>query len=268
MREDRLGFHSHPMRAFCPMLLAFETDGLGAPDDLLLFQCFVVDRDSERGPTGIEIKGTADIYIKREFVSASLRDRKRVRGLAAAPGVYVTTAFTFAIGRVRAGGAVAAWAFVTKVTGGRDSFDGHPREARHGLVHDFLGGLEVFFEQQRGNRQHFAKVVEAVAGIVGREFHFAGKLDPHEVANGVAVLDPIEPPHGHLAGIGIRRVDPEGLVFDPLFEAFDLLRRGTRPVIGRHDTGTDVLQSGEPKAGLSDQLRVGLEPIEGDFTLP
>ena len=113
----------------------------------------------------------------------------------------------------------------------------------HGLGHNRLRHVEVALEQERRNRQHIADVVEAVARIVGGKFQFRIHLDAGEVADGVAVLDPVEPAQRHATWIGLRRIELEDLTLDPLRELGDLLGREVRLIDGRHDAGADVAQS-------------------------
>ena len=67
-------------------------------------------------------------------------------------------------------------------------------------------------------RQHVADVVEAVAGVVRRELVLDLEVEPHQVADRVAILDAIEPADGDAAGIGILRVDAERVAFDPVLQ--------------------------------------------------
>ena len=61
------------------------------------------------------------------------------------------------------------------------------------LLADRLGGLQVFFHQDRREAEHVADVVEAVADIVGREVVGRMEVDPDQVADRIVVFGAVEP---------------------------------------------------------------------------
>ena len=100
-----------------------------------------------------------------------------------------------------------------------------PRPARGTVaLHDGDGGAgadhepadaprrrHVLLDVQRRHRQHVADVVEPVAGVVGRQVPRVVEVEPQEVADGVAVLGPVQPVDGRRAGVGAlgrRPVEP------------------------------------------------------------
>ena len=126
-----------------------------------------------------------------------------------------------------------------------------------------LGRLEVFLQQQRRDAEHVADVVEAVAGVVGREFLLRLEIDPHQVADRVAVLDPVEPADRHPARVGVLGIDAEDVVLDPVGQDLDLL--GGRPRLAgrRHDPRTDVLEHRPPEVAPLHQRLVRPALVEG-----
>ena len=79
-----------------------------------------------------------------------------------------------------------------------------------------LGRLEVLLEQERRDREHVADVVEAIARVVGRELLLGLEVEAHQVADRVAVLDPVEPADRHAARVGVLGIDAEDVVLDPV----------------------------------------------------
>ena len=66
-----------------------------------------------------------------------------------------------------------------------------------------LAAVEVLLQQQRGERQHVADVVEPVPGVVRRELGGGVVVDADQVADRVAILDPVEPADRDAAGVGV-----------------------------------------------------------------
>ena len=62
------------------------------------------------------------------------------------------------------------------------------RIGAHGAGGDRLGGVQVLLHQHRRDGQDVADVVEAVAGIVGREILVGAEVDAEQVADGVASI--------------------------------------------------------------------------------
>ncbi len=77
---------------------------------------------------------------------------------------------------------------------------------------------EVLLQQQGGERQDVADVVEPVPGVVRRELGGGVVVHADQVADRVAVLDPVEPADRDAAGVGILRVDPERRDLDPVLQ--------------------------------------------------
>jgi len=116
---------------------------------------------------------------------------------------------------------------------------------------------------QRREGEHVADVVEPVAGVVRRERGVGVEVHAEQVADGVAVLDPVEPAERHPAGVGVRQVDLERRPLDPLFEVRQLLGGRPRLALRRHHAGPQHLECPEP------QFRVAGEvvPVERDLAL-
>ena len=148
-----------------------------------------------------------------------------------------------------------------------DPFCGKPRHGGHGPGHDGPRRSQIFLQQHRWQRQHVADVIEAVAGIIGRKFLLRVEVHAHEVADRVPILDTIEPPHGHAAGVEIRRVRLEHRRLDPLLKLLLLLRAGLRLLRRRHDAGANILQRLQPEVMVLQHRGVGLEFVEGNSAL-
>ena len=72
-----------------------------------------------------------------------------------------------------------------------------------GLLGDRLGRGQVFLHEDRRQGQDVADVVEAVADVVGGEVVGRPEVDADQVADGVVVLDPVEPPDRHAARVDV-----------------------------------------------------------------
>ena len=57
-----------------------------------------------------------------------------------------------------------------------------------------------------------------MTGVIGWKLGRGVVIDPDQVADRVAVLDPVQPPDGHAAGVGVLGIDPERSVLDPVFQ--------------------------------------------------
>ena len=155
------------------------------------------------------------------------------------------------------------FAFGTAKLSARNASLFHDRGNRwHRRRDDGFGRLHVLLQQERGNREHVADVVEAIAGVVGREFLGGLELNPHEIADGVAILHPVEPPKSDAPRVGILRIDPESLILDPIFQAPLFLFRRTRLLGRRHEAGPQVFQHGPPKVAFTQEFLFGLELIK------
>ena len=100
--------------------------------------------------------------------------------------------------------------------------------------------------------------------VVRRELDRRIVVDPHQVADRVAVLDPIESPHRHSARVGIRGVDPERPILDPVFQEPQLCVGRPRFAGGRHDASPHVLEHGQPELAITRPRLARCEPVEGD----
>ena len=93
----------------------------------------------------------------------------------------------------------------------------------HGPLGNARGGRQVLVHQDRRYRQHIADIVEALARVVGREILVGAKLDGQQVANGVGVFRPIQPPRRHAARIRFDRgIEPREVGFEQLDQRRDL----------------------------------------------
>ena len=137
----------------------------------------------------------------------------------------------------------------------------------HRLGDDRLGRLDVFFEQQRGYAQDVTDVVEAVTRVVGGEFFIGAEVDPHQVADRVAILDAVQPSQGDAARVGIIGIGPEGVPLDPVLQRLDLI--GRRPGLARwrHQARADVLEDRMPQVSRSHGGIVVGELVERDVPL-
>ena len=68
---------------------------------------------------------------------------------------------------------------------------------------DLLRRVQVLLHQHRRNREHVADIVEAVAQVVGGEVLLRTEIHRQQVADGVGVFRPVEPPRSHVAGIAL-----------------------------------------------------------------
>ncbi len=124
------------------------------------------------------------------------------------------------------------------------------RDLRHGGLDDRFRRLEILLEQEGGDGEHVADVVEAVTCIVWREFFFRLEIDPHQVTDRVVIFDAIEPADCHPARIGLTRIAAEDVVLDPIRQVRDLLRVGMGLPRWRHDPGADVLEHRPPEVAI------------------
>ena len=58
----------------------------------------------------------------------------------------------------------------------------------NGAGGDRFCGLHVFLQQERGSGEDIADVIKTIPGVVGREFLIRAEVDPHQIADGVAVF--------------------------------------------------------------------------------
>ena len=127
---------------------------------------------------------------------------------------------------------------------GESLLGGNERGRRHRLRDDRPGGRDELLQVQRRQGEHVADVVEPVAGVVRRERGVGVEVHAQQVADGVAVLDAVEPADGDPPGVGVLRVDLEDAV--PLIHSStcaDLLGGRPRLALRGHHAGPEHLQA-------------------------
>ena len=147
---------------------------------------------------------------------------------------------------------------------GRDLVGRNRRRLRriaHGETADLARRAHVALQQPRRERQHVADVVEAVAGLVGRQQRPAVDFQGQQVADRVGVLEPVEAADDRPPGIGPRVGRPVELRLEPGGEAVVGGRFGARPPGRRHLAGAELADHLLPGfRGLADVSDV--DPIE------
>ena len=142
----------------------------------------------------------------------------------------------------------------------RDDFRGR----RHGLrTMIALAAFRYFSSSKRRERQHVADVVEPVPGVIRREFGGGVVVHADQVADRVAVLDPVEPADRDATGVGIVRIDPQRPGLDPALQQPPLLGRRLRLAGRGHDPGPHVPQHGPPELAIVQPGPIRRRPIEG-----
>ena len=103
-------------------------------------------------------------------------------------------------------------------------------------VPDSVAMLDLVPRLQKEPQYLDEQVIRVYNGFNGPE------VDAHQVADGVVVFSAVQSPYGHSAGIGMRGIDVEHTVLDPV-EQLGLFRRGgMRLFLGWHEAGPDVFQ--------------------------
>jgi hypothetical protein len=92
---------------------------------------------------------------------------------------------------------------------------------------DLVRSREVPIQQHRRHSEHIGDIVEPITGIVGREQRGDIHIQAKQVANGIAVLAPIEAPYDRTTWIRLRGSRPIERRFQPVGQA--LASRGVRP---------------------------------------
>ncbi len=96
----------------------------------------------------------------------------------------------------------------------------------HRAIGDLLGGIQEFFEEQRRNGQHVAKIVESIPGLVRRKIIGGMEIDPQQVPHGVVVFHLVQPPYFHPARVGrLVAIAIEQLMAEPLHRLRPVLRQ-------------------------------------------
>ena len=218
------------------------------PAIFLFVQFLAVGCECHAAAAGVELEVAVELDIEDDFVLSFFLPLERT-----CDGGRLVVAESLAAHIV----ILAAEPLAVETLLGHDE-----RLARHGLFHDLFGRLQIFLHQQRRQGQHVANVVEAVTRIVGRKVLGRVVIDARQIADRIAILDTVEPAERHPAGIGIGRVDVEGIELDPIEKLAPLLFIGPLLALGRHHAGTHVLQHGRPELDVADQRLVGLELVQ------
>jgi hypothetical protein len=119
----------------------------------------------------------------------------------------------------------------------------------------------------RGERQHVADVVEAVARIVRRDQVGHFHLHAQQVVERVLILDPVEPPQGHPPGVGILRIHGKHRVVDPRQQLVALGGGRLILVERRHQPVPDVIADAFPKLAVGLHFGDRVEAIERQLAL-
>ena len=143
----------------------------------------------------------------------------------------------------------------------------HPRNRRDGFGDNRARRPEVFFQEHWRQREHVPNVIKAVPGVVGREFHLGMKINSHQIPDGVAVFDPVQPSNRDAAGIGIFWVNAKRVVFDPILQTLLLFRGRTGLFFWRHDACAGVLQDVPPELVVFEESALRLELVESHSSL-
>ena len=136
----------------------------------------------------------------------------------------------------------------------------------HGPAGDLLGGRQVFFHQQRREREHIPDVVEAVTGIVDWKVLRQTEIEAQPVPDRIVVFTSVEPPGGDPSGAGCHAgsffLQPR---FDPLFHLPQSPDHRTWISRRRHAAGAKLPQHGLPQfLPISDRM-LGVEVTQIDF---
>ena len=141
-------------------------------------------------------------------------------------------------------------------------------------VDDLLGRGEVLVDQGRRNAERRGKVVKpSCSTVVHGHPDLAGGVERNaeQVADGVVVLDPAEPPERRGAGVaagGVAAVDILGRGPHPPHEPLAFGLRERLRVIGwRHLAGRDPRRGTLPELPAPQNVAVPLEPCEVDAPL-
>ena len=112
-----------------------------------------------------------------------------------------------------------------------------------------------------------ADVIEAMAGVVRREFLVGFEVDAKQIANGVAILHSVQTADSHATGIWILRMSLEHSGLDPRLELLLFLGVRLRFFRRRHDSRPHILQHLQPEFVV--QQGIGrLQFVEGDLAFP
>ena len=90
-----------------------------------------------------------------------------------------------------------------------------PRRLGNCLLHNALGGSQIFLHQQRRKAERVAHIVEAESGIVRREYQRGIKVNAHQVGDSIPILRSIQSASHIRAGINFFRINSKGTELDP-----------------------------------------------------
>ena len=257
-RNERLQGEGHPLLTRLPLLIEIESERLVVvPSKFLPEHLTVVEFEHHPATTGIVFETAPDSQLQGHPVAAGVI---HIDGGRNRPGFVVGQQDRAPVVGSRLGIGPAKTCAGNRVLG-----DG-PGHRRNGFRHDGLGRRQIFLQQHRRQGEDIADGVEAVAGVVRREFDLRVEVDPHEIADGVAILDPVQPAHGDASGIGVAGIDSEGRILDPTFQLLLVGGGQAGLFLRRHQARAGILQDLEPEV-VVEERRVGLQCVEGDFAL-
>ena len=123
----------------------------------------------------------------------------------------------------------------------------HGTGAEHGRVDHFFGCGEIFFHQDRGEREGITDHVEAIPGIVLRKIVGGPEVNAEQVANGVVVLGTVEAARRHAPRFGFdRRLRAVQFHADPVGGCLQVSSFGPGRATGRHFSGHQTPLDGFP----------------------
>ena len=217
----------------------------GAAGDFL-----AVDFEDSGGGGGGEFVGVADVAFEADLVGAGVGDGEFTR-----EGIF------------RGEGEAGVWGFpggVFEVADPEGAGGDLGAVGVDDLADDVGGGGEVFLEEEGGEGEGVADVVETVAGVVGGEFFFDVVVDPEDFFDGVLIFDAIEPAGGDAAGVGCVAVDFEDVAFDPGADDGGVFGGGLGLVGGGHGLAAEIAPDVVPEVDIGGESFVVGEVVEGD----
>src|SRR4030095_14015704 len=130
----------------------------------------------------------------------------------------------------------------------------------------------VFLHEHRGEREHVADVVEAIARIIGGKFICRAGGDAQQVVDGVVVFGAVQPARGDAARIGRRRGSggggrrvrrsPTVQRFNPPCDGCNIGGRWLRKVARRHGARLQLVENLGPHVPLLEGKGRVLEPFQ------
>ena len=132
---------------------------------------------------------------------------------------------------------------------------------------DLPGRVEVALHEGRRHREHVGDVVEALVVVVGREQRLGVDLEAEKVADGVAVLDPVEPMRDGAAGVRVGGGGAVELVLEPRRHRVVGGLVGARPADGGHHARPQLQRHRLPGGGVRAHVR-GVERLQRHGNAP